>query len=134
MKDLTLQFQEQQICYVCNFMFDDLQQYYATFRDVNNTIKLNDYPPTGIVAASISPDNLLAISAKLGTQQEVLTSGFHETLNTSLLQQLMTIAQGEDADAAASANYVLQELQARAASSQAWVNAQIEAGREKLKV
>jgi hypothetical protein len=134
MKELTLRFQEEQICYCSNFMYDNLAAFYSTFRDVNDIIKANDYHPTDIVTATISPENLLALSATLGTQQEGLTSAFHAALNMSLLGQLQTIASGQDADEAVSAMFVLTELQKRGVYSAAWIKGISDAGRQKLKM
>jgi hypothetical protein len=65
MVNLTLQFTEEQVCYCSNSMYDDLQKYYTTFRDISEVIKAGSFKGAkDVVTASISPENMLDLAAQ----------------------------------------------------------------------
>jgi hypothetical protein len=134
MKDLSLQLQEQHVCYCAEFMsLVVAQTYFATIRDVSNAIKGGNYNATDLVTLSIQPDALLSIYDGLGQRSEFQTSSIHRDIKAELLQELLSIASGEDADLAQSAGYVLQALQQRSQVADDFINGKIETGRNFLK-
>jgi hypothetical protein len=134
MKDLSLQLQEQHICYCSEFMSNVVAQtYFATIRDASNAIKSGSYNTTDMVLLNIQPDALLSIYDGLGQRSEFQTSSIHRDIKGELLTQLTTMASGTDTDLAASATYVLEQLAQRSQVADDFIAGKIDAGRNFLK-
>lgn len=134
MKALTVNLQEQHVCYCAEYMSAQaLQPFFITMRDLSNAVKTGNPQPTDLVGVTIDPDLLLQMHAALGGRPEFQTAAIHAAIKAALLPQLLTIAGGEDADAAASAQYVLQTLQTRDAQADQSIQDKITTGRNILK-